>query len=49
MRGVGTQEPFIRDDEALLTRTVQWRKPLSLEEVAQMAQTPEVRARPGRP
>jgi hypothetical protein len=29
--------------------TMQWRKPLSLTEVAQLAPTPEVRARPGRP
>jgi hypothetical protein len=29
--------------------TLQWRKPLSIEEVNRLAQTPEVRARPGRP
>lgn len=34
------------DDEHALR---QWRKPLSIEEVAQMADTPEVRERKGRP
>jgi hypothetical protein len=29
--------------------TMQWRKPLSIEEVARMAPTPEVRERAGRP
>jgi hypothetical protein len=29
--------------------TMQWRKPLTIEEVARMAQTPEVRERRGRP
>jgi hypothetical protein len=29
--------------------TMQWRKPLTLEEVARMAPTPEVRERRGRP
>jgi hypothetical protein len=29
--------------------TMQWRKPLSIEEVARMAPTPEVRERKGRP
>jgi hypothetical protein len=58
-RGVGTDEPLIEEDlttmagelgidpGAIVTR--QWRKPLSIVEIAQMAETPEVRARPGRP
>lgn len=33
----------------MLKVTLQWRKPLSFDEVNQMAQTPEVRGRPGRP
>lgn len=33
----------------MLRVTRQWRKPLAIEEVNRMAQTPEVRARPGRP
>lgn len=43
----GTHEPLIEDHNTTVTRI--WRKPLSLEEVNQMAPTPEVRARPGRP
>jgi hypothetical protein len=49
MRGVGSDEPLIRDDNPRLRSTAQWRKPLSFEEVNKMAPTPEVRARPGRP
>jgi hypothetical protein len=30
-------------------RTMQWRKPLHLSEIARMAPTPEVRERAGRP
>ena len=48
MRPIGTAEPMIPETNAL-TVTMQWRKPLSIEEINQMAQTPEVRARPGRP
>jgi len=43
----GTDEPLIRDHEARVT--MNWRKPLTIAEVAQMAQTPEVRERRGRP
>jgi hypothetical protein len=43
----GTSEPLAQDHDARVT--MQWRKPLSIEEVAQMAQTPEVRERKGRP
>lgn len=48
----GTGEALIEPDgeeAASLRVTRQWRKPLSLEEVAQMAPTREVLARPGRP
>jgi hypothetical protein len=46
----GTNEPLYEsgpDEGARVTR--QWRKPLSIEEVARMAPTPEVRERKGRP
>lgn len=46
MRGVGTDEPWV---EELMPHTIQYRRPLRMEEVAQLAQTPEVRERPGRP
>jgi hypothetical protein len=46
---LGTSEALIEDDDPRLTITRQWRRPLSLEEVNQMANTPEVRARAGRP
>ena len=56
MRGVGTNEPFIAEDimafEAALGRPIMsmnWRKPLSIEEINRMAPTPEVRERRGRP
>ena len=56
MHGIGTNEPFIQQDvqeaaDALgrSPSTVQWRKPLSVSEVGQMAPTEEVRQRPGRP
>jgi hypothetical protein len=50
----GTDEPVIEADiqefPALNTRvTRQWRWPLTIAEVAQMAPTPEVRERKGRP
>lgn len=50
--GLGTSErviPAEGEERAMLSVTMQWRKPLSIEEVAQLADTPEVRARPGRP
>lgn len=43
----GTTEPLVADPDARVT--MQWRKPLSIEEVARMAPTPEVRERKGRP
>lgn len=46
MSRLGTKEDVIPDHT---TSAMQWRKPLSVEEINQMAPTPEVRARPGRP
>jgi hypothetical protein len=48
----GSAEPVIEPDaeeRAVMLVTRQWRKPLSITEIARMAPTPEVRARPGRP
>lgn len=48
----GTSEPLIEDDTSWTGRMVvtkQWRKPCSIEEVARLAPTPEVRERKGRP
>jgi hypothetical protein len=50
--GLGSPEPVIpiEGEELAMARiTMQWRKPLSIQEIAQMAPTPEVRAREGRP
>jgi hypothetical protein len=50
--GLGSPEPVIPvegEERAMLSVTMQWRKPLSIGEIAQMAPTPEVRAREGRP
>jgi hypothetical protein len=58
MRGLGTQEALIeellpeeivRGEFGRPAVSVNWRKPLSPAEVAQLAPTPEVRERPGRP
>jgi hypothetical protein len=56
MFNVGTSEPFIGEDVQEIAdvlgvspRAMHWRKPLSIEEINRMAQTPEVRERPGRP
>lgn len=56
MRGVGTEEPFIQEDVQAMAvtlghspRTIQWRKPVSIEEINRMAPTAEVRERKGRP
>jgi hypothetical protein len=53
-RGLGSPEPWFFDHEFLLAAgeravAAHWRKPLSVSEVAQLAPTPEVLARPGRP
>jgi hypothetical protein len=48
----GTAEPLVAADDfptGHVRVTMQWRKPLSIEEVARMAPTPEVRERKGRP
>jgi hypothetical protein len=50
--GLGSSEPVIPvegEERAMLAVTMQWRKPLSFAEVAQLGDTPDVRARPGRP
>lgn len=50
--GLGSPEPVIpveREERVMLKHTMQWRKPLSVSEIGQMADTPEVRAREGRP
>jgi hypothetical protein len=56
MRGVGTDEPYASENLAALAAatgitpaSMQWRKPLRIDEVARMAPTPEVRERRGRP
>jgi hypothetical protein len=52
MRGIGTEEPWVTEEMTgilgMNAFAVHWRRPLSLGEVARMAPTPEVRARPGR-
>lgn len=48
MHGTGTVEPWIRDDWPGLQYSMQWRKPMRIDEVNQLADTPEVRSRPGR-
>lgn len=45
MRGVGTDEAWVTSIGAL---AMHWRKPLRIDEVAQMAPTPAVLARKGR-
>jgi hypothetical protein len=48
----GTTEPLIApvgEELAMIKQTMQWRKPAAIEEIARMAQTPEVRERRGRP
>lgn len=47
MRGLGTDEPWI-EEPGPGGRVLTWRKPLRIDEVNQMAQTTETRARPGR-
>jgi hypothetical protein len=45
--GCGTEEPWFLDDGGSIT--AQWRKPLRIDEVNQLAPTPDVRQREGRP
>ena len=54
MFGIGTDEPWFLDDEFLSSHlleavAVHWRKPLRIDEVNQVAPTPEVIERQGRP
>ena len=49
LNALGTNEKMIQENDPMLTVTMQWRKPLSLEEVNRMAPTLEVRERKGRP
>jgi hypothetical protein len=54
LREVGTDEPWFFDAEFYgdfkdTAVAAHWRKPLRLDEVSRMANTPEVRQRPGRP
>jgi hypothetical protein len=46
LRGVGTDEPFVTEQGIFV---MHYRRPLRIDEVNQMAQTPEVKARMGRP
>jgi len=52
MHNTGTDEPWYLDAEFLAdfpdARSANWRKPLRIDEVNQMAATPEVRERRGR-
>jgi hypothetical protein len=52
MSRLGTAEPLIQpegDELALLKITRQWRKPLRIDEINQLAPTAERRERRGRP
>jgi hypothetical protein len=52
MRGVGTDDPWIVEEMSqqlgMSAVAVHYRRPLRVDEVAQMGQTPEVKLRPGR-
>lgn len=48
MRGIGTDENWIEEPGPSGT-ALTWRRPLRIDEINQMAPTPDVRARPGRP
>lgn len=45
MHRLGADEPWVTEQGGVV---MHWRRPLSIAEVAQMAETPEVRERPGR-
>lgn len=53
MRGIGTDEPWIMEEMSdqfgMLAIAVHYRRPLRIDAVSRMADTPDVRARPGRP
>lgn len=49
LRGAGTSEEFFMEHMGELGgAAIHWRKPLRIDEVARLAPTVEVRARPGR-
>ena len=52
MRGVGTDEEWVTEEMSeqlgMLASAVHYRRPLRVDEIAQMAPTAEVLARPGR-
>lgn len=52
MRNLGTDEPWVIEEMSqqfgMRAISVHYRRPLSIAEVARMAPTPEVLARPGR-
>lgn len=52
MHGLGTEDPYVVEEMTailgLRAVSVHWRKPLRMDEVAQLASTPEVQTRPGR-
>lgn len=51
MRGLGTDEPFIEEVMGGIESgsvSCSWRRPLRVDEIPQMATTPEVFLRPGR-
>lgn len=52
MSGIGTDEPYVEESMADLLGeravSLHWRRPLRIDEVAQMAPTDEVKKRPGR-
>jgi hypothetical protein len=53
MRGVGTDEEWVTEEMSeqfgMRACAVHYRRPLRIDEIARMAPTPEVLARPGRP
>ena len=53
MRGVGTDEEWVTEEMSeqfgMRACVVHYRRPLRIDEIARMAPTPEVLARPGRP
>ena len=52
MRGVGTDEEWVTEEMSaqvgMMAISMHYRRPLRIDEVAQMVATEEVRARPGR-
>ena len=52
MRGVGTDEEWVTEEMSaqlgMMASAVHYRRPLRIDEIARMAPTEEVKARPGR-